>query len=73
MPQPAQAIFQGNSLWRTGSRAFFKDQRANQVGDIVTVRVRVTDKANIDNADDPQRARRLGEFRRRGLSRRRDD
>ncbi|MET0607040.1 MAG: flagellar basal body L-ring protein FlgH [Beijerinckiaceae bacterium] len=50
MPQPAQANFQGNSLWRTGSRAFFKDQRANQVGDIVTVRVRVTDKANIDNA-----------------------
>ncbi len=49
MPQPAPATFQGNSLWRTGSRAFFKDQRAHQVGDIVTVRVRVTDKANIDN------------------------
>lgn len=49
MPQPAPARFEGNSLWRTGSRAFFKDQRAHQIGDIVTVKVRVTDKANIDN------------------------
>lgn len=50
MPQPTPATFQGNSLWRTGSRAFFKDQRAQQIGDIVTVKVRVTDKANFDNA-----------------------
>ncbi|MBN9061639.1 MAG: flagellar basal body L-ring protein [Rhizobiales bacterium 65-9] len=50
MPQPSVATFQGNSLWRTGSRAFFKDQRAQQIGDIVTVKVRVTDKANFDNA-----------------------
>ncbi|WP_425330007.1 flagellar basal body L-ring protein FlgH [Terrirubrum flagellatum] len=50
MPQPAPATFQGNSLWRSGSRAFFKDQRAQQVGDIVTVKVKVSDKANLDNA-----------------------
>lgn len=56
MPQPAPANFQGNSLWRQGSRAFFKDQRAHQVGDIVTVRVRITDKANIDNTT--QRSRK---------------
>ena len=49
MPNPQPSSFAANSLWRQGSRAFFKDQRAQQVGDIVTVKVQVTDKANLDN------------------------
>jgi flagellar L-ring protein FlgH len=49
MPAPEAMRYDGNSLWRTGSRAFFKDQRARQIGDILTVRVRVTDSANINN------------------------
>lgn len=49
MPHPEPMTYTGNSLWRAGSRAFFKDQRARQLGDLVTVRVRVTDRANIDN------------------------
>ena len=44
-----------NSLWRNGSRAFFKDQRAHQIGDILTVTVNITDKANI--ANETQRSR----------------
>lgn len=38
-----------NSLWETGSRAFFKDQRANKVGDILTVLVNVNDKAQFQD------------------------
>ena len=52
MPMPIRqpVAFASNSLWRQGSRAFFKDQRAQQVGDLVTVRVKVTDQAQINNS-----------------------
>src|SRR3954469_691068 len=47
MPTPQPAVFNPNSLWRNGSRAFFKDQRAMQVGDIMTVKVKITDNAKF--------------------------
>ena len=51
MPMPAgqSAPPQVNSLWRQGARAFFRDQRAAQVGDIVTVLVNITDAADMKN------------------------
>jgi flagellar L-ring protein FlgH len=58
MPMPAlqPASYNPNSLWRNGSRAFFKDQRAHQIGDILTVQVNITDKAIIANETQRSRA-----------------
>src|SRR5260370_2450668 len=55
MPKPEQVSYNANSLWRNGSRAFFKDQRAARIGDLLTVTVNITDKANI--ANETQRSR----------------
>jgi flagellar L-ring protein precursor FlgH len=55
MPTPQPATYNPNSLWRSGSRAFFKDQRAKQVGDILTVKVNINDTAQFQ--DETQRSR----------------
>jgi flagellar L-ring protein precursor FlgH len=44
-PRPASA----NSLWRNGARAFFHDQRASKIGDILTVNIDIDDRAKVQN------------------------
>lgn len=50
MPQQVAVAHQANSLWAAGARSFFKDQRATKIGDIVTVQIDISDKAEVSNA-----------------------
>ena len=51
MAGPASA----NSLWRNGARAFFADQRASKVGDILTVQIDIDDSAKTTNTTSSSR------------------
>ena len=42
----------GYSLWSDSQAALFKDARALNIGDILTVNIKINDKANFDNETD---------------------
>jgi flagellar L-ring protein precursor FlgH len=57
VPGPiAEAPAATGSLWRQGSKSFFKDLRANDVGDLLTVNVTINDDAKLDNTSERSRA-----------------
>lgn len=56
MPTPQQEIRQSNSLWSSSKSGFFKDQRASQVGDILTVTIEIDDEAEMDNTSSRSRS-----------------
>lgn len=58
MPMPAPMIVEENpnSLWRAGAKAFFKDHRAKEVGDILTVKLDLDDSATLSNVTTRSRA-----------------
>lgn len=60
MPAPNVATRQPNSLWRPGARAFFKDNRAGQVGDLITIVVQF-DNESADLTNSTSRTRSSNE------------
>ena len=49
LPTPIVEVAAPNSLWRTGARSFFNDQRASKIGDILTVNIEIADSAQLKN------------------------
>ncbi|MDH3659718.1 MAG: flagellar basal body L-ring protein FlgH, partial [Alphaproteobacteria bacterium] len=56
MPTPKAEVYQANSLWRQGARGFFKDQRARDIGDVLTVKVVIADEASLENESSRSRS-----------------
>lgn len=59
MPQPEPIAYETprpNSLWRSGSRSFFNDQRASRIGDILTVQIEIDDSAQVSNSSNRSRS-----------------
>jgi flagellar L-ring protein precursor FlgH len=49
LPAPSAEVQAPNSLWRSGARSFFNDQRASKIGDILTVNIEISDSAQVNN------------------------
>lgn len=39
----------GNSIWQDQSATLFRDPRASKIGDVITVKIQINDKASLDN------------------------
>ncbi|MCQ4634137.1 MULTISPECIES: flagellar basal body L-ring protein FlgH [Shinella] len=57
--QPRTAV-SGYSIWSDQQSALFKDSRAFKIGDILTVNIRVNDRATFDNKTDRSRTNKSG-------------
>lgn len=55
MPSPKNVARQRNSLWAADRSTFFKDQRAQDIGDIITVMIDIKDEATLENATERKR------------------
>ena len=58
-PMPTAVYAKGNSFWQDGAADLFRDPRAIRIGDVVTVKIAIKDKASLDSTSN--RARELEE------------
>ena len=54
-PKQPRQMASGYSLWSDNQAALFKDARALNIGDILTVEIKINDKADFDNETDRTR------------------
>ena len=59
-PKQPRQVSNGFSLWNDQQSALFKDARALNVGDILTVEIAINDKASFDNKTDRSRKNSSG-------------
>ena len=59
-PKQPRSTVSGYSIWSDQQSALFKDSRAFKIGDILTVNIRVNDKASFDNKTDRSRTNKSG-------------
>ncbi|MCY1664716.1 flagellar basal body L-ring protein FlgH [Rhizobium sp. SL86] len=59
-PKQPRQMANGYSLWSDSQAALFKDARALNVGDILTVDIQINDKADFDNETDRSRTNSTG-------------
>lgn len=58
-PVPPPSYRPGNSLWQDTGADLFRDTRAMKVGDVVTVKISIKDKASLDNTSERSRDSKL--------------
>jgi len=54
-PSPIPQYRPGNSFWQDTGADLFRDARAMKIGDVVTVKIAIKDKANLDNTSERSR------------------
>jgi flagellar L-ring protein precursor FlgH len=59
MPNRVEETAAANSLWTSNRTTFFEDQRANEIGDILTVLIEIDEEAKLEN--DTERTRSTAE------------
>ena len=54
-PMPTAVYYKGNSFWQDNAADLFRDPRAMKIGDVVTVKIAIKDKASLDSTSNRTR------------------